>query len=88
MARNIILEMLEDLNIDEASVKDIEMYVFDTMKKDSVTQIIDDLLAVLPYEPDDKQQNILEIVAEKLYALKVILVVFFFFLLLMVSLLW
>lgn len=71
VARDILLEMLDDLNIGKESIENLDSFVSDVLQKDSIAIIIDDLLALLPYEPEDREQNILEVVAEKLYSLKV-----------------
>ncbi|GJQ65645.1 hypothetical protein Trydic_g7735 [Trypoxylus dichotomus] len=70
IAKDIVLEMLDDLNIDKASIKDLDLLVSDVLQKDSIALIIEELLAIVPYEPKDTEQNVLEIVAEKIYALK------------------
>lgn len=73
MAKAIITEMLEHLGIESAESTAISVWqnlLRTIMNRSSVSQIIEDLVSVLPVKIDESQSNIIEISAEKLYTLQ------------------
>lgn len=75
VAKSLIVEMLESMEPFQDMSKPVmenlvEQIVPDILGRASVVEIIENLLSLLPYDPTDQQQSIIEVTAEQIFSLQ------------------